>query len=72
MEFTETVYYQSPSGITVYKFSDNDLIHISGNPPQTYTQIEFDNAYDFEDYIEANYGIKMNIVDGAQLMDLNL
>jgi len=24
---------------------------------------EFD-AYDFEDYIEANYGIKMNIVDG--------
>jgi hypothetical protein len=25
--------------------------------------IEFD-AYDFEDYIEANYGIKMNIVDG--------
>lgn len=24
---------------------------------------EFD-AFDFEDYIEANYGIKMNIVDG--------
>jgi len=24
---------------------------------------QFD-AYDFEDYIEANYGIKMNIVDG--------
>jgi hypothetical protein len=22
------------------------------------------DAYDFEDYIEANYGIKMNIVDG--------
>ena len=25
--------------------------------------IDFD-AHDFEDYIEANYGIKMNIVDG--------
>jgi hypothetical protein len=25
--------------------------------------VDFD-AYDFEDYIEANYGIKMNIVDG--------
>jgi sensor histidine kinase regulating citrate/malate metabolism len=24
---------------------------------------QFD-AYDFEDYIEANYGIKMNLVDG--------
>lgn len=24
---------------------------------------QFD-AYDFEDYIEANYGIKMNVVDG--------
>ena len=25
---------------------------------------QFD-AYDFEDYVEANYGIKMNIVDGS-------
>ena len=30
---------------------------------QDASTVDFD-AFDFEDYIEANYGIKMNIVDG--------
>ncbi len=45
-------HYKSPSGIEVYQFDDEDTIHISGNPPQSYTGIEFDSAYDFEEYVK--------------------
>jgi len=45
-------HYVSPSGIEVYQFEDSDTIHISGNPPQSYTGIEFDSAYDFEEYVK--------------------
>jgi len=45
-------YYKSPSGIEVYQFEDDSVIHISGNPPQSYTGIEFDSAYDFEEYVK--------------------
>jgi hypothetical protein len=45
-------HYVSPSGIEVYQFEDSDTIHISGNPPSKYTGIEFESAYDFEEYVK--------------------
>lgn len=45
-------HYVSPSGIEVYQFEDSNTIHISGNPPTKYTGIEFESAYDFEEYVK--------------------
>ena len=45
-------HYQSPIGIEVYQFDNSDTIHISGNVPQKYTVVEFDSAYEFEEYIQ--------------------
>ena len=51
---TTTTHYVSPSGIEVYQFDDEDTIHITGNPPKKYTGIEFENAYEFEDYVKGH------------------
>ena len=45
-------HYQSPLGIEVYQFDDSGTIHITGNPPQSLTVVEFDSAYDFEEYVQ--------------------
>ena len=56
-----TTHYVSPSGIEVYSFDDDEnLVTITGNPPKSYTSIEFDNAYDFEEYV------KSHIDDGVE------
>jgi hypothetical protein len=44
-------HYESPIGLEVYQFDDSDTICISGNVPQKYTVVEFDSAYDFEEYV---------------------
>ena len=45
-------HYESPIGIEVYQFDNSDTIHISGNVSQKYTVVEFDSAYDFEEYVQ--------------------
>ena len=47
-------HYESPIGMEVYQFDDSDTIHITGNISQKYTVIEFDSAYDFEEYIQSH------------------
>jgi hypothetical protein len=45
-------HYKSPSGLEVFQFEDSNTIHITGNPPTKYTSIQFESAYDFEEYVK--------------------
>lgn len=44
--------YVSPIGLTLYEDSDAQDMLITGYPKKSSTGLDFDSAYDFEEYIQ--------------------
>ena len=51
-------YYKSPLGLSVYQFTDDSNVTITGNVSAKHTIKEFDSAYDFEEYIQKKIDCK--------------
>ena len=55
--------FESPLGLSVYKYEDDDQFTITGNAKQLMTVKEFDSAYDFEEFIQSKINCKAIMFD---------
>jgi hypothetical protein len=53
------VVYKSPLGVSIYDDKESyDCFSITGNPKEKETIVEFDSAYDFEEFIQKHINCK--------------